>query len=609
MSVRSLRRAKKRLCPSCFEMVEIDSVFPAEVTEKSVASTVHFYQCSNPACREVIPSRYVRDYGEYPPLVFSLVGFSGHGKTTYLNSLLLEFDRIGSEPAWRGFSWMPIDERRMADAQRKIRELLQQRHVPALTRQVFAEPLIVQLNGVPEVGRCQLLLCDTRGEVFTRVPDTREGAFYAARGEVVVWLLSLFDPIFPDDQDPAHDEQIQPWALGRLDPVSFIGAYAQAAMELNRDPKEQSLLVVLTKADMMIGAVRGSAGEGLPERLRRTRSARRPIPKRVKKYILGDTESWDMGALRHMSRSLERWLENDTPYRNFVRLARKEFRHVRYCVVSSLGASPDKEGKLPIAPAGRGVFAPLLWAGSLQQRAMARARTHRLRRALGKVARFFGIGLLLGGPTALVGALVGGGAWAGLAAIDQLVRMTWSNSGIGLGLSQQGAVGAVWGAGIFGVAGILWAHRKGSTPSPVLPAAFGALRGLVTGSLVCTAVWVAAEAATRFATFSLPDTMLASVAAAFEGAYLGGALGAMWGVARWWTSDRRLYGRWGLFVSLVFGATASQLLATQAASIAVHWSIFAGAGALVFALWIGKYLVLPRPTEDAATMDSEETDE
>src|SRR5262245_61072413 len=86
------------LCPSCLQTVE---EFTRTVDQGSAG-----YSC--PACYEPVPLRYVVDYESYPPVVFSLTGLRGHGKTVFMASLLHELERVGAE--WPGFSYTPLDE-------------------------------------------------------------------------------------------------------------------------------------------------------------------------------------------------------------------------------------------------------------------------------------------------------------------------------------------------------------------------------------------------------------------------------------------------------------------------------------------------------------------
>src|SRR5262249_48837840 len=77
------------------------------------------YTC--PECKEAVPLLYAEDYAEYPPIVFSLVGLRGHGKTVYLASLLYEFERVGRQ--WRDFTFSPLDESGLTTVREKQKAL------------------------------------------------------------------------------------------------------------------------------------------------------------------------------------------------------------------------------------------------------------------------------------------------------------------------------------------------------------------------------------------------------------------------------------------------------------------------------------------------------
>lgn len=273
---------------------------------------------SCPACGEPVPLLYARDYQEFPPVIFSITGPRGHGKSVYLASLLFEFDQIAQE--WPGFHCRPLDEegiRAVRDRQRDLERGL----LPEPSVKNFPKPVILRMEGVPEFGRCQLLLYDTSGEAFETAAGLEAWAGYVLHSPVVVFMVSL------KDADP-------PSML-----VDFLTVYVEAVSRLGGDPRAQTLVVVLMKGDELPGR------ESLPESVRGFLESRVPV--------VGLT------PLEELSAAIEVWLEAQRPFAGFARAARAEFRQVRFAIVSSLGSAPLGR-RLQVGVKPRGVLAPIV---------------------------------------------------------------------------------------------------------------------------------------------------------------------------------------------------------------------------------------------------------
>jgi parallel beta-helix repeat protein len=305
------------LCPYCLK----DSPRFDKSDEDGIAG----YRCPDDVCRRFLPNEFVREYSSYPPAVFSAVGLSGHGKTCFLYSFLHELGRAVAD--WPEFSYTPLDERSMADVLEKLRGFADG-DLPEPTNVAFPEPVILKLDGVPRIGNLQLFLYDNGGEVFTDLLRLREFAPYLTRTPVVVWLLSL--------DDLTHPHEL----------LQLLGVYREAMLTLKFDSRNQSLLVVLTKAD---GIREFREGEGAPESIHSILSRDG-----------NDPEGYSWGGLERLSNEIEHWLEHNAEQANFVRRARKSFAEVRYTVASALGSTPT-ERRLTTRISPRGVLATLYW--------------------------------------------------------------------------------------------------------------------------------------------------------------------------------------------------------------------------------------------------------
>lgn len=274
-----------------------------------------------PGCGEPVPRLYARDYPKYPPVHFSLIGLSGHGKTVFLSSLLYLFDRIGLQ--WPHFSYAPLDETGLASLQEKQRAL-EKGDLPESSRKSFPRPVILRLDGIPGHSNCHLLLYDTGGEVFERVVDLQSFGGYVATSPTIVWLLSL--------TDLQHPSQL----------LKLLTIYHQAVEEMGGDTARQTLLLVLTKGDLLLN------WPDLPESVR-NRLEGRP----------GDEDTGDDARWR-LSGDVLAWLERTSAYTNFARRLAKTFGRVECVVLSALGSAPvGNQQVLNVNP--RGVLDPLLW--------------------------------------------------------------------------------------------------------------------------------------------------------------------------------------------------------------------------------------------------------
>src|SRR5438067_575565 len=99
-------------CPVCLREV-------SQFTEEEVAGAL-LLSCPHRDCGYDIPLAYRNDFASHPPLAFSLIGLTGHGKTIFKDSFLHEIEHITS---WPGFYYNWLDEIRVRDARRSLAEL------------------------------------------------------------------------------------------------------------------------------------------------------------------------------------------------------------------------------------------------------------------------------------------------------------------------------------------------------------------------------------------------------------------------------------------------------------------------------------------------------
>jgi hypothetical protein len=254
---------------------------------------------------------YAEDYKKFGPVLFSVVGDSGHGKTVYLDSLLHQFEDLSAQALDQA------DLEAVRDRLRKKRN----GELPAATAKVFNKPLIMRLNAVPRHGSCDLLMFDQSGETFGRVEEIKTHAPYLFRSKVLIWLVSLIDV-----EDKSHL-------------ADMLNRYILAIRDLGGKPQDQIIVIVLTKGDELV---------------------QRPnLPPHVRQSLNGDDDQSTPASLQQLSDELQTWLEAEG-YQRFVRQAQSTFKEVRYCIVSALGSAPTNGQVVTATPCG--VLAPLFWA-------------------------------------------------------------------------------------------------------------------------------------------------------------------------------------------------------------------------------------------------------
>ncbi len=280
-----------------------------------------------PLCNEDgVPALYPGDYDRHPAVPVCIFGPTGHGKTVFIEALLTQLER---HVAWPDFSPQWMDQAGMRQTRQRLQLLREHGQLPDATAAVFPRPQVIRLRGIPRVGGCQLLFYDTSGETFGDIELLRDRGKYVCNSPAVLWLVSLSELEYP--------EQL----------TDLMTIYAEAMAEMGGDPKSQCVIVALTKGDLLID--------------------RPDLPAEASSFLLNDTldpaafdpkaDAWK--RLEKVSDAIEAWMKT-TVHRRIVNLLREQFRMVRFCILSSQGASAkDQVLQMELMP--RGVLAPLFW--------------------------------------------------------------------------------------------------------------------------------------------------------------------------------------------------------------------------------------------------------
>jgi serine/threonine-protein kinase len=286
------------------------------------------------------------------PLVLSVVGFPGHGKTVYLCAL---FDYLDNHLTyiWPGFFNHVLDQESLSllnNNRRSLREGI----LPSRTDQSFPRPGIFRLtkmpqhavsNGLSPLADTTVLIYDPPGEAFSTEDKIVNFASFVKHSRCVLFLVDVTAL-----GDSIADEM-----------AKLLDTYVLGMRRMGIEKKSQHMIVVYTKSDEMKVSVPEFASflEREP-RLNDYLDQQRPA-------TLTDPRA-HFNQLEDISRLLESFTWSELKAARFINVAEDWFASVSYTVVSSLGAAPEEANngngtvqRLTVRMSPRGVADPLLY--------------------------------------------------------------------------------------------------------------------------------------------------------------------------------------------------------------------------------------------------------
>lgn len=306
------------ICPYCAEDVPADS---------------QLHQSCKRASNKPFPPLYL-DYhnsvSRAEPVVVSVIGFPGHGKTVFLCAL---FDYIDDQLtyAWRkSFHNLVLDQESLTQLNYN-RGLLRHGELPPPTELDFPRPGIFRLKhmpstsnefGLPPLVDTTILIYDPPGEAFQTESKIVEYASFVKRSNCVLFLIDL----------TALDTSI---AHGM---AQLLDTYVLGMRRMGIRQQSQHLIVVYTKADEMKVSVPEFANlwerePWLKEYLEDQRPETLAEPHRHFKQ------------LEKVSSTLADFTYSDLRAGRFTAVADDWFASVSYTAVSSLGSAPEFQDK------------------------------------------------------------------------------------------------------------------------------------------------------------------------------------------------------------------------------------------------------------------------
>lgn len=314
-------------------------------TEEVPANSLQHDSCT--VMNKPFPKFYIDFHGNQEaakPIILSVVGFSGHGKTVFLCAL---FDYLDNQLTytWPGFYSQALDLESLKMLN-EMRKMLGKGILPNATMPSNPRPVIFRLAHMPLIEDTTVLLYDPSGEAFVTEDRICEVAPSVMRSDCVLFLIDLTSL-----GDAIADKMAE-----------LLDTYVLGMRLMGSKKKSQHMIVVYTKSDELKDSV--------PEFMRYL--AKEP---RLLEYLSEQCPSTLANPNDHLSRLdyvsdvLEDFTKSELHAMKFAHVAKSWFSSVSYTAVSSLGAAPrfgEKDGhsemRLICKISPRCVADPLLYA-------------------------------------------------------------------------------------------------------------------------------------------------------------------------------------------------------------------------------------------------------
>lgn len=316
---------------------------------------------SCPSCKLTLPPNYCRICYDAPPLPIVAIGFSRHGKTHLLASMLLTIEHLPTllpDVSSRPLGQHTLDsliEWRKASGQRRTLLKTPVGHVDSDKNEPSREPVIVSVSGFYDPRT--LLIYDVAGENFESLTLAHQH-LPVLRSTQTVWFV-----VSPDDLEPRETQDEAEGGGRQLG--DLFASYLTAMERLGASLEGRNAVIVLTKGDKL-GAVKAAERVGhdwLDDYLWSDPCA--SGYEGSDSFSLPDYEQ----KLEKMSAELEKFVRYVPGGPNLVTQLRRHKMNVFYCVTAPLGADASDAGETKV-PGGwkrQRVLDPLIWALRLEK--------------------------------------------------------------------------------------------------------------------------------------------------------------------------------------------------------------------------------------------------
>jgi hypothetical protein len=296
-------------------------------------------------CKQALPIQYLEGFTQMPPFFVQVFGWSGVGKTVFLQALTLMLVKMAN--VWPNYTYAALND----TSQRRVSEihnLLARGVMPPSTQLGAQEVYIMALRDMERWGSRILVTRDCAGEAFDTMDVPIEEAPYLIN---VPTTFMLIGP--PDDASNEGGKSFDQLLN------NYINTLVNKGVNFNR--QRRSIVVVFTKADQ-----------------------RRDLPPDLRAYLVNDPlwsavnargtsamldaagMSQYVNTLQYISGRIQEWVEEEAVGKNFLRLAERRNIDLRFSLISSTGEAVGAGNSLTTGLSPRRVLDPYFWAMEIQ---------------------------------------------------------------------------------------------------------------------------------------------------------------------------------------------------------------------------------------------------
>lgn len=321
---------------------------PYCLTENHFQNRKDIYICLNEDCKNEIPIEYSIKFKHIPPCFAQIVGWSSHGKTTFLQSLTAVLLKMGL--IWRDTYEHSAQTDETLIYTRNVKKFIATGTMPDNTELRLQDAYIMQLVGMERWGSRALVMRDVAGDFFNKLRFPIEYTPYLISVPSTIMMFSL-----PDLEDSSFTVD------------ELMNSYIQTLFRYDKEfsTKDRNVVVLLSKADLFM--------KDLPEKI--TKYLRSdPF---IKLYQSEPSVPNSMGAsqmreymanLSVISDELQDWMDQDPYGHNMIMKASNNDIKLRFSIISSTGNPVPEDNTLRLKMQPTRVVDPFFWILENQSR-------------------------------------------------------------------------------------------------------------------------------------------------------------------------------------------------------------------------------------------------
>jgi hypothetical protein len=332
--------------PSLFAAVK-KVICPYDLTE--IHYRQEFEKC--PVCGNTINPRYLRAYNEAPPFFTQIIGWSGVGKTAYLQSLTYVLKQMGR--MWRNpshtYAPSPLSQSSLKFME-NVNEYEAKGKMPFGTQDEVQEAYIMMLKYMERWGSRTLVVRDVPGSAFNNLQFDIKYTPYILHVPTTILMISLYDIQYGPNRD----------ARKSMDFIMDTYIETMTKHDKKFTKERRNLVVVLSKADKLEGE--------LPVNIKKYHDEDPILEAIINKSINemdGSKMAEYMTRMKHVSDAIRDWITKDPNGQTLVALAEDNNIHTEFCAISATGQDADEKGFVAELQPHR-VLDPFFWALEFQ---------------------------------------------------------------------------------------------------------------------------------------------------------------------------------------------------------------------------------------------------